>query len=272
MSANPPGDWRGAAPAGPSSPGSWPPPGTPSYGAPPAGAPGYPYPPPGSPGMPAPYPQAPGPQAPPAQGGYPAGYPAGAYPAPAYPPPPPAQPADGPPAATPDGPGEASTDVPRSRDRAPIMGGLIIAAIGIFLLFGQVVDDAGEWIPLLIGLIFLAAFTARREYGFLVAGSIITGVGAGVVLQDAVPEDVSDAIMSLSIAAGFLAIWVVGALLRLRENHWWPFIPGGILALVGASQLSEADVDGVLRWWPLIIVAIGVLIIIRAWRQSRRSA
>jgi hypothetical protein len=62
----------------------------------------------------------------------------------------------------------------------------------------------------------------------------------------------------------------VGTLLRLPGNHWWPFIPGGVLALVGASQLSEADVDSVLRWWPLIIVAIGLLIIARAWLGSRR--
>jgi hypothetical protein len=105
----------------------------------------------------------------------------------------------------------------------------------------------------------------------LVAGSIITGVGAGVVLQDVAPNDLSDAVTTLCIAAGFLSIWVVGTLLRLPGNHWWPFIPGGVLALVGASQVSEADVDGALRWWPLIIVAIGVLVIARAWLGSRRG-
>jgi hypothetical protein len=148
----------------------------------------------------------------------------------------------------------------------------VVVGIGAFLLLGQFVSDVGEWIPLFIGLVFLAAFAARREYGFLVAGSIITGVGAGVVLQDIAPNDLSDAVMTLCIAAGFLSIWVVGTLLRLPGTHWWPFIPGGVLALVGASQLSEADVDGVLRWWPLVIVVVGLLIIVRAWLSSRRSA
>ena len=146
----------------------------------------------------------------------------------------------------------------------------MVVAIGVFLLLAQVVSNIGEWIPLLVGLIFLAAFVSRREYGFLIPGSIIAGVGAGVILQDTVPAEVSGAVMVLCIAAGFLAIWVVGALLRLPENHWWPFIPGGILALVGAAQLSEANVGGPARWWPLIIVALGLLILARSFLRSRR--
>jgi hypothetical protein len=155
-------------------------------------------------------------------------------------------------------------------DRGPIIGGFIVAGIGVFLLFGQLVSNAGQWIPLFVGLIFLAAFVARREYGFLVPGCIITGVGAGIVLAERAPDDLSGAAMLLSIAAGFLAIWVVGALLRLPDNHWWPFIPGGILALVGVMQLADARVGGGIRLWPLVIVALGVLIIGRALLDQRR--
>jgi hypothetical protein len=73
----------------------------------------------------------------------------------------------------------------------------VVVGIGLFLPLGQVVSDAGQWIPLFIGLVFLAAFVVRREYGFLVAGSIITGVGAGVVLQDLAPGELSDAVTTL---------------------------------------------------------------------------
>lgn len=75
--------------------------------------------------------------------------------------------------------------------------------------------------------------------------------------------------MVLSLAAGFVALWVVGSLLRLPHNHWWPLIPGGILALVGAVELAEADVEGVIRWWPLILIAAGVLIVGRAVVRQR---
>jgi hypothetical protein len=136
----------------------------------------------------------------------------------------------------------------RYAERRPIVGGLIVLGIGLFLLFGQHVPDAGQWIPLFIGLIFLGAFVVRREYGFLVAGSILSGVGAGIVLAGAAANALSGAVFMLSMAAGFVSIWVVATLLRIPGNHWWPFIPGGILALVGVIQLADADVDEVLRW------------------------
>ncbi len=159
-------------------------------------------------------------------------------------------------------------DPRRSVDHGPIAGGVVVVGIGVFLLFAQMVPDAGLWIPFIIGLVFLAAFVARREYGFLVAGSIIAGVGAGVVLAQRVPGEFAGAAMLLSMAAGFLAIWAISTLLRLPEAHWWPFIPGGILAFIGVVQLSDA---GVLRWWPIILVAIGAIIIANSVRRSQRA-
>ena len=150
-------------------------------------------------------------------------------------------------------------------------GGLFVIGLGLFLLFTQQVPDAGAWIPFFIGLIFLGAFVARREYGFLVAGSIISGVGVGVVLATAAPGELSGAVTMLSIAAGFLGIWVIGTLMQLPENHWWPFIPGGILAVVGAIQLADADVDGILRWWPIVLIGIGALIVGNAALRGHRQ-
>lgn len=159
------------------------------------------------------------------------------------------------------------TDTRRPVDRGPIAGGFLVIGIGLFLLFAQTVPDAGLWIPLIIGLVFLAAFVARREFGFLVAGSIIAGVGAGIVLAQRAPGELSGAAMMLSMAAGFLAIWAISTALRLPEAHWWPFIPGGILAFIGVIQLTDA---GVLRWWPLILVAIGAIMIASTRRRSQR--
>jgi hypothetical protein len=156
------------------------------------------------------------------------------------------------------------------RDRGALVAGIVVIGIGLFLLLAQLVPDTGTWIPLIVGLVFLAAALYRREYGFLVPGGIISGVGVGVLLEPALDEPWTGAVMLLSIAAGFASIWVLGQLMRLPQNHPWPLVPASIIALVAGVQLADADVDGVLRWWPLIIIAFGVVIIGSALVRRRR--
>ena len=175
-----------------------------------------------------------------------------------------ASPSTGPPAAA--GP-EAARSI---RDRGAMVAGIVVVGIGVFLLLGQLVPDTGTWNPLIVGLVFLAAALFRREYGFLVPGGIISGVGVGVLLEPAFDEPWAGAILLFSIAAGFASIWVLGQLMRMPENHPWPLIPASIIALVAGVQLADADVDGVMRWWPLIIIAFGVVIIESALLRRRR--
>ena len=163
------------------------------------------------------------------------------------------------------------------------MAGVVIIGIGAIFLLAQLIPDIGRWIPLLVGLIFLAVFIVRREYGLLVPGCIISGVGVGVLLADAVDDRWSGAVVLLSIAGGFIAIWVVSVLLRLGDEEWprgmgreaagvqwWPLIPGGILALIGVIVLSEEGLESdLLRWWPLLIIGAGVVVLVSA--LSRRG-
>jgi hypothetical protein len=164
-----------------------------------------------------------------------------------------------------------------------LVAGVVIIGIGVFFLLAQLVPDVGRWIPLFIGLGFLAGFVARREYGFLVAGCIISGVGVGVLLADTVDDQWSGTVVLLSIAGGFIAIWLVSVLLRAADRDWpsgpsrdaaqalwWPLIPGGILALVAMVVLAEEGFESdLLRWWPLLLIAAGVVVLVSA--LSRRG-
>jgi hypothetical protein len=151
-----------------------------------------------------------------------------------------------------------------------MVGGIVLVAIGLFLLAAQVVPDIGRLIPLILGIILLAMFAARREYGLLIAGCIVGGVGIGVVLQGMASGTEAGGIVLVSLGLGFVAIYAISLLLGLPEAHWWPLVPGGIMTFIGAVLLSGRVVDDVFRWWPLVLVALGVLVMVRAV-VSRRS-
>jgi hypothetical protein len=152
---------------------------------------------------------------------------------------------------------------PRS-DPGGLVAGLVIAGIGLFFLAGQLDPDIGRFVTLFIGLALLAVFVLRREYGFLVPGSILTGVGIGIVLDSVISGDAESGVMMLAIAGGFLGIWVIGSLYRLPQNHWWPLIPGGILTLIGLVQLTRTDVAGALQFWPVILIVVGAFVLAKA--------
>ncbi len=171
---------------------------------------------------------------------------------------------------TPPGGGQPPPAPPSPRKRRPrrdpggLVAGLVIAGIGLFFLAGQLEPDIGRFVTLFIGLALLAVFVVRREYGFLVPGSILTGVGIGIVLDSAASGEAESGVMMLAIAGGFLGIWVIGSLYRLPQNHWWPLIPGGILTLIGLVQLTRTDVAGALRLWPVILIILGAFLLAKA--------
>ena len=171
------------------------------------------------------------------------------------------------------------------RDPGGLIAGVIVIGIGLFFLLGQFVPDIGRWIPLFIGLAFLAAFLAKREYGFLIPGCIIAGVGVGVLLSGVVDDRWSGAVVLLSIAGGFIAIWLVSVMLRAVDKDWptgpsreaaqalwWPLIPGGILVLVAIIVLAEEGFESdLLQWWPSLLIAAGLVIILANLSRRRRD-
>jgi hypothetical protein len=149
--------------------------------------------------------------------------------------------------------------------------GLILIGLGAIFLLDRVVPDIGAYLPLLVGLGFFVAFLATRAYGFLIPAGIVSGVGAGILLQQTYDQG---GIFLLALGGGFVAIWLIGALFRLREHHWWPLIPGGILLTIGLVDL--ADESGPLSelldiGWPILLVAVGLLVIVRALAERRAT-
>ena len=153
------------------------------------------------------------------------------------------------------------------RARDPLVGGLVMVIIGAVLLVAQFYPDLGRYAVLVIGVGLLAVFVVNRAYGALVGGSIVSGVGVGVVLGSSYSGDYAGAAVLVAIGAGFLFILVVSYLLRLRERHMWPLIPGSILVAIGGALALGGDAQNLIAYWPLILIAIGVVLMILAYTR-----
>lgn len=148
-------------------------------------------------------------------------------------------------------------------------GGVVLIALGLFFLGLQLHWFGGEAVVLLIGLSFLIPYFAggRRQLGLLVPGSLLTCLGAGVVIaaRSFWPPANSMVIM-LALSAGFAGISVL-----TPERPAWPLVPAGFFAVIAA--LAGISAFPRLRFirdviFGLVLIGIGVTLIIR----SRRAA
>jgi hypothetical protein len=138
--------------------------------------------------------------------------------------------------------------------------GLLLIAIGSALLLVMATDLGGEVFVLLIGGGFLGAYVLTRAYGFLVPGGILTGLGAGILVESwGGPNEA----VTLGLGTGFLAIAVID---RLRgstgSGWWWPLIPGSILTITAASTVTGLrDLGSYLL--PAALIVVGAFLLVR---------
>jgi hypothetical protein len=163
----------------------------------------------------------------------------------------------------------------RPRDRMAVA--IILIVIGVVGLGAQLFDltaDIGGLVVAIIGVAFLVAFAFTRQYGYLVPGGIMTGLGAGIIASQSLTlaDEQTGGTIVLGLGLGFLSIWVIGAIVHVDRHHWWPIIPGGILAVVGAVLLIGGQAVNLLDYWGVGIIAIGLIVLWRAWAESRSRA
>ena len=128
----------------------------------------------------------------------------------------------------------------------------IVAALlfgGLALAFGHIymLDRSERWWAIIPG-------------GFMLVLGIVIGLSSRV-------EQIEW--LALVLFVGMGAVFFLLYLLDSHRRQWWALIPGSVLVIFGVLVLTagQEGSNGVLRWWPMALVVIGVLVGLGARRK-----
>ncbi len=175
-----------------------------------------------------------------------------------------------------------------AKTRGPIVGGLLLIFGGLLAFAAQFIPDSwglGFGLVVLLGLgaAFIFAGILTRQSGWFIPGGILSGIGAGVALVDSplarfvpaglLPGDQGGLFM-LAFAGGWFLITILTALFS-EETHWWPLIPGSIMALIGLAagfgSVFATALNLLGRAWPLALILLGLAVLFRRGGASDKS-
>ena len=100
----------------------------------------------------------------------------------------------------------------------------------------------------------------------IIPGGFMLALGGVLALSTRVEQvELLAAVLFFSLGATFFLLYW----LDQRRRQWWALIPGSVLVIFGALVLTpsqESDLP-LLRWWPVTLILIGLLV---AFRSQRR--
>src|SRR4051794_9341300 len=114
----------------------------------------------------------------------------------------------------------------------------MLVVAGLFILGNRLFPDLLPVMPLIVGLLLLALFFLTRSAWSAVAGSVLVGVGIGVLVVKGSDPDVGTGGFFVSLAGGFFLAWILGLMFNIRSLRWWPLVPGFLLLVLGAVVTS----------------------------------
>lgn len=164
-----------------------------------------------------------------------------------------------------------------NRARSAIVTGTILILLGTFFLVTRFVPDffstfSWPWVVIGVGAIFMLVALVTWTPGLAVPACIIGGIGGLLYWQN-----LTGAWWTWSYAwaliPGFVGVGVAvnelleGRPLRALVEGGWPILISLLLFFLFGSFFGGVPWYG--PWWPIVLIAIGVLVILRPLIRSR---
>ena len=144
--------------------------------------------------------------------------------------------------------------------------GVFLVVFGILLLIERMLPEyrrLGDVAVLAAGLASLAVWAMRRGTVALYAGAFLTALALPGTIQ-ALGQPLGPGWGTLFFGLAFLFVAAVRA--AQGGGYGWQALYGSILVLIGGSEAIRPDVADLA--WPIILVAIGVVLLLRGRGRS----
>ena len=140
--------------------------------------------------------------------------------------------------------------------------GVFLLVFGAILLLEQALPEfrrLGDVALLSAGLASLVVWILRRGTIALYAGAFLTALALPGTIEALQGRDLGPGWGTLFFGLAFFFV----AAIRLWRGGGvgWQAFYGGILVLIGGSQIAKPDLAAIA--WPLLLVAVGALLLIR---------
>lgn len=156
--------------------------------------------------------------------------------------------------------------------RGRIVAGIALIAIGAVALLAQLTNwSILGWIILpTLALIFLAWGLLTHNFGLIIPGGILGGLGLGLFSMvgplSSLVAGAQPGVFMLCFAAGWALITLLSPITSDRV-HWWPLIPGAIIGLIGLFLLGGGFTWAIMQLtgyaFALVLIGIGVYLLLR---------
>ena len=160
-----------------------------------------------------------------------------------------------------------TTATPETRNRTA--GGILLIAVGLLLLAGQIIRLDNLFLPAL-AVIFILASITQRNPGLMIPGGILMGIGVGSFLTEnvffAMAEPARGGLFLVSLAGGFALITVLSTVFT-KQSQTWALFPATIIGLIGGALLIGGSAMNVLTFlgqvWPVFLILGGLMLLVQ---------